>query len=200
MHHRTRDRIATAVDSTRAQRTRSPIMIGLIAASTVALAAGSATRPQFAAEDVIPNDNRIGAGELRDGVFHVQLEARKGTFHPRGKDGPGFEIEALGEVGGSLSTPAPLIRVPAGTEVRVSVRNTLDRPLLVRGLHDRTLATPPPAVDIAPGETWEVRFRATVPGTYFYWGRTSDDREGLGRFEDGQMTGALVVDPPATGR
>ena len=199
MHHRTRDRIATAVDSTRAQRTRSPIMIGLIAASTVALAAGSATRPQFAAEDVIPNDNRIGAGELRDGVFHVQLEARKGTFHPRGKDGPGFEIEALGEVGGSLSTPAPLIRVPAGTEVRVSVRNTLDRPLLVRGLHDRTLATPPPAVDIAPGETWEVRFRATVPGTYFYWGRTSDDREGLGRFEDGQMTGALVVDPPPTG-
>ena len=199
MHHRTRDRIATAVDSTRAQRTRSPIMIALIAASTVALAAGSATRPQFAADDVLPNDNRNGAGELRDGVLAVQLEARKGTLHPRGKDGPGFEIEALGEVGGPLSTPAPLIRVPAGTEVRVSVRNALDRPLLIRGLHDRTSATPPPAIDVAPGETREVQFRATVPGTYFYWGRTSDDREGLGRFEDGQMTGALVVDPPATG-
>ena len=157
MQHPTRDRIATAVDSTRARRTRSPIVIALIAASTGALAAGPATLRRFAAEDVLPNDNRVGAGELRDGVLNVQLEARKGTFHPRGKDGPGFEIEALGEVGGSLSTPAPLIRVPAGTEVRVSVRNTLDRLLLVRGLHDGTLATPPARPSLPSSWPWYCR-------------------------------------------
>ena len=198
MHQRTRKRIAAAVDSMRAKRTRSTFLIVLIAASTAALAAGPVTPRRFSAEDILPNDNRVAAGELRDGVLTVRLEAREGTLHPRGKDGPGIEIEALGEVGGSLSTPAPLIRVPAGTEVRVSVRNALDRPLLVRGLHDRTAATPPPAVDIAPGETRDIQFQATVPGTYFYWGRTSGDREGLVPFEDGQMTGALVVDPPAT--
>ncbi len=167
MHHRAPDRSATAHDSKRARRTRAALGLALIAASTAALAAGPATPPRSSAQDIFPNDNRVGAGELRDGVLELQLEARKGTFYPRTKDGPGFEIEALGEVGGPLSAPAPLIRVPAGTEVRVSVRNTLDRPLLVRGLHDRTSATPPPAIDVAPGETREVQFRATVPGTYF---------------------------------
>ncbi|MEE8146704.1 MAG: multicopper oxidase domain-containing protein, partial [Longimicrobiales bacterium] len=197
MHHRAHERTATDLDSTRARRTRSALGLALLAAATAALATGPATPLRFSAEDILPNDNRIGAGKLRDGVLTLQLEARKGTLHPRGTDGPGFEIEAFGEVGGPLTTPAPLIRIPAGTEVRASIRNALDRPLLVRGLHDRAAATPPPTLDVPPGENREIRFRATVPGTYFYWGRTSGDREGFGVFEDGQLTGALVVDPPA---
>ncbi len=90
MHHRTRDRIAAARDSTRTRRTRSTFLIVLIAASTAALAAGPATPRRFSAEDILPNDNRIAAGELRDGVLTVRLEAREGTLHPRGKDGPGI--------------------------------------------------------------------------------------------------------------
>ncbi|MFQ5689897.1 MAG: multicopper oxidase domain-containing protein [Gemmatimonadota bacterium] len=146
---------------------------------------------------VVANDNLTPAGELRDGILTVRLEARKGIWHPQGEDGPALEIEAFGEEGGALQSPGPLIRVPVGTEVRVSLHNLLDRPLLTRGLSDRDSSSRGP-VEIHAGETRALRFRATTPGTYYYWGRTSDDRAGLGVFEDGQLAGALVVDPPGT--
>ncbi len=169
----------------------------LVALTTVLLALAAPVRPHLAAQEarVLANDNRTAAGELRDGVLTLRLDARKGSFHPQGPDGPGFEVEAFGEVGGPLQNPGPLIRVPAGTEVHATVINSLDRALLVRGLHDRGGAVADP-MDVPPGETQEVRFRLTEPGTYYYWGRTSGNRNGLGVFEDGQLKGAIVVDPP----
>ena len=69
----------------------------------------SARLPLWAqnASVVVPNDNRTPAGELRDGVLTVRLEARKGLWHPQGAGGPGFEIEAFGEAGGPLQSPGP---------------------------------------------------------------------------------------------
>ncbi len=144
---------------------------------------------------IAPNDNRRPAGRLRHGVLTVVLEARKGTWHPE-RAGPGLELEAFGEAGGALQIPGPLIRVHAGTEVRVSLRNTLERPLLVRGLHDRPVPQAD-SVELRPGETREIRFRPSTPGTYYYWGRTVDDRQGIGQSDDSQLLGPLIVDPPS---
>lgn len=147
---------------------------------------------------VLANDNRRPAGRLAGGTLSVHLEAREGVWHPEGTDiPPGFAIEAFAEEGGPLLSPGPLLRVSVGTVVRASIRNRLNRPLLVRGLSDRT-ATDTAAIALQPGERREFRFVARRAGTYYYWGRTRDDRDGLGIFEDGQLLGALVVDavPP----
>jgi FtsP/CotA-like multicopper oxidase with cupredoxin domain len=121
-----------------------------------------------------------------------------GTWRPEGETGPGLDIAAFGEVGRALQVPGPLIRVPAGTEIRVSLHNSLARRLVVRGLHDRP-GGEPDSLPLGPGETQEVRFHASTPGTYFYWGRTIDDRPAKepGLTEDSQLLGALIVDPPS---
>ena len=138
------------------------------------------------------NDNRLAAGRLASDSLVVRLEAREGVWHPEGTGGPGFVVEAFGEEGGPLLTPGPVLRMPVGTTVRVSVRNRLGRALAMRGLNDRT--TPDTAaVDLQPGELREVVFTARRAGTYYYWGRTSDERRGLGVFEDGQLLGAMIV-------
>ena len=161
----------------------------MLSPAVVVFALLSLLHGTLASAPLVPNDNRRPAGRLRHGVLTVSLEARMGTWRPEGAAGPGLEIAAFGERGRALQIPGPLIRAPAGTEVRVSLRNSLDRPLLVRVLHD--------SVDLRPGETREIRFRASTPGTYYYWGRTVGDRQGPGLTDDGQLVGALIVDPPS---
>jgi len=74
-----------------------------------------------------PNDNRTPAGVLRDGVLTVALEAERTMWHPDGDTLPGLAIEAFAEAGKQPTAPGPLLRVPAGTEIRASVRNSLER-------------------------------------------------------------------------
>lgn len=150
---------------------------------------------------VLPNDNRRPAGRLARGVLTVRLEAREGDWSPEGAGKePRFAIEAFAEEGGPPLTPGPLLRVPLGTIVQASVRNRLSRPLLLRGLHDHA-GNDTAAVELQPGERREFRFVAGRAGSYYYWGRSRDDRQGLGAYEDGQLLGALVVDavPPPAG-
>ena len=77
-----------------------------------------------------PNDNRTPAGTLRDGVLTISLEATLAMWHPDGDSLPGMPVEAFAESGKQPSAPGPLVRVPAGTEIRVSVRNALERDTL----------------------------------------------------------------------
>jgi manganese oxidase len=114
--------------------------------------------------EVTINDNRRSAGRLADGVLTVRLEARNGTWYPDGPDGLGLPVAAFAEEGKPLQNPGPLIRIPAGTTVRATVRNSLAKPLTVYGLGDeRGVAAD--SVRLAPGELREVRFTATMPGT-----------------------------------
>jgi FtsP/CotA-like multicopper oxidase with cupredoxin domain len=162
-----------------------------LVALIVALASDSSAR-------VAPNDNRHTAGQLKNGVLAVQIDASTARWFPEGMDGPNVVLAAFGERGKKLQIPGPLIRVPVGTEVRVALRNRLAQPMLVRGLYDRSANSD--SIDIAPGAEREVRFRATTPGTYFYWGRTAGDRIGFGPSDDSQLKGAIVVDPPGAPR
>jgi FtsP/CotA-like multicopper oxidase with cupredoxin domain len=145
-------------------------------------------------EAIAPNDNRHAVGTLDHGVLTVALEARLGTWRPEGEGGRALEVAAFAEEGKALSTPGPLLRVPVGTEVRATIRNRLDRPLVVYGFGARA-GRPDSAVVPADGAT-PVRFRADEPGTYFYWAQSRVDTLGLRLPEEAQLNGVIVVDPP----
>src|SRR5262245_26715690 len=78
-----------------------------------------------APERVAINDNRTAAGVLRNGELTLHLEARDGLWYPDGDDGPPIMLQMFSEVGKRAQNPGPLIRVPAGTRLHVSVRNAL---------------------------------------------------------------------------
>ena len=145
------------------------------------------------AEQVRINDNRTSAGILRNGVLTIRLDARTGEWRPDGDSGSRIVIRAFGEEGKPLQIPAPLIRVPRGTEIRAFVRNSLsDSTLIVHGLYTRG-AGDQDTVHVGPGQTREVRFTAGDPGTYYYWATTSAPVVGT-RGIDSQLAGAFVVD------
>ncbi|MBI4513293.1 MAG: multicopper oxidase domain-containing protein [Gemmatimonadetes bacterium] len=149
-------------------------------------------------QEILANDNRSAPGKLKDGILSLRLEARTGIWYPEGDEGPGHAVHAFAEEGGPLRNPGPLMRVPAGTEIRVRVRNAIrGESLVVQGLHARP-AAPDDTFHVASGGTREVRFPANEPGTYFYWATTTGaptlgERYGV----DSQLSGALIVDPPA---
>ncbi|MBA2706850.1 MAG: multicopper oxidase domain-containing protein [Gemmatimonadaceae bacterium] len=145
---------------------------------------------------IVANDNRTPAGSLRDNVLTLHLEVRDGILYPEEDGGPGLPALAFAEVGRDAQNPGPLIRVHAGTMVRVSVRNPFrDSVLTVHGLGDHAGA-PISALRIPGGQTREARFRASTEGTYFYWASTGDRNIEGRRWFESQLTGALVVDPP----
>ena len=159
---------------------------------------GYASTAGWSAETSAPlvaNSNQVPAGQIKNGVLRLELEAAMGDWYPEEAMGPAIPVAAFREAGGTLSTPGPLIRVPEGTEIQVTVRNRLDATLTLHGLHAR----PGDAKDVlvvAPGETREVHFAAGVPGTYFYWAsRNGAQTLPQRRAEDGQLNGALLVDP-----
>ena len=177
-------------------------VIALLVATAVQSAAHARhERPpsRAAASDrVVPNDNRIPAGVLRNGVLALRIVARLAEWHPDGDSAPGAEVPAFAEEGKAANIPGPLIRVPAGTVVALTVRNATSAPLDLFGLVDRTaFATGPRdgGATLAPGEVRSIRFRLDAPGTYYYWGTTTG-RPFISRLhEDSQLTGAIVVDP-----
>jgi FtsP/CotA-like multicopper oxidase with cupredoxin domain len=157
----------------------------------------AASRGEAGAEErVIPNDNRTPAGIWLGGHLTLRLELREARWFPDGADGPGEVVQVFAEEGKAPSNPGPLIRVPFGTRVQVTVTNPLpDSTLVVYGLHARP-GSPADTIQVAPGGVREVSFTAGEPGTYFYWGTTThtslEERTGI----DSQLQGAFVVDPP----
>jgi FtsP/CotA-like multicopper oxidase with cupredoxin domain len=146
---------------------------------------------------VRPNDNTVPAGALRDGVREMALEVVRADWRVETPDGPGLRVAAMREVGGSPVIPAPLIRVEAGTRVRVSVRNTLEETVTVFGFHTRPVAGDSRGLEVQPSATRTVEFDPGEPGTYIYWVREgpAPDPEADDVAEREQLAGALVVDP-----
>jgi FtsP/CotA-like multicopper oxidase with cupredoxin domain len=146
-----------------------------------------------AAETLQSNDNRQPAGTRRDGRLELRLEARAGRWFPEGADGRGLDVAGFAEEGKGLQNPGPLIRVTAGTEVRVSLRNRLTRGLTVFGLGARGAAD---SVTVAADSLREIAFTPTAPGVYYYFARSKLHPFGTRREEDSQLNGAIIVDSP----
>ena len=148
-----------------------------------------------------PNDNSTSAGAIVDGVLSLALEARLATWHPDGDSLPGLTAEAFGERGRPPSAPGPFVRVPVGTELRFNVRNTLERDTLTFYVPSRIASTARDtavgaaldSVVLTPGESRELRVRASRPGSYLYHanGRSALDRVLRMR---GLLAGAIIVD------
>jgi FtsP/CotA-like multicopper oxidase with cupredoxin domain len=144
------------------------------------------------ATTIQPNENRKAAGTLKDQVLTVHLEARNGKWYPEGPDGRALDVAAWAEPGGPMQAPGPLIRVPVGTEVRATLKNTLDRKLNVSGFGVKRGIVDTTALE--PGAEREVKFTATTPGTYYYYARSTPGPYDSRRPEDSQLNGAIVVD------
>lgn len=171
----------------------------LLAALCVATAAGFASEPL---PNIAANENRTPAGRLESGVLTLHLEVRKGVWHPGAESAEEqeanevtpnvIETYSFAEEGHDPVMPGPLLRVPQGTELHVSVHNRLPVTVFVHGL-----ATHPgdgkSILQVGPDETKEARFAAGEPGTYLYWANTSLQRP---NGQDGPMSGAFVVDAP----
>ena len=145
------------------------------------------------------NQNHAPAGVLRDGVLTVDLQIAKGEWRPESDDGMALSVYAFGEGGHPLQNPGPLIRVPQGTVIHASLRNTLGVPVTVHGFADAadsSGAGGERGVRVAPGTITQITFKATTPGLYFYWGATEVDDLKLRHGIDSELTGAFVVDPP----
>lgn len=163
----------------------APVVFCILFGGTFGAAFTETSRP-----DVEPNDNRHAAGRLDGGTLTLALRAAVGRWRPEGSQGPGLEIEALGEVGKALSVPGPLVRVPEGTEIIATVRNDLEAPLVIHGFCTRG-GKPCKPVQVAPQETREVRFASGPAGTYHYWASTIGAPVPFR-----ELAGAFIVDPP----
>jgi len=152
------------------------------------------TRSIAAPALVIANDNTKPAGRLDSTTLSISLELRDASWQPGGPNTRPIRVFAFAEAGHAPSVPGPLIRVRAGTTVQASLANRLDRRAVVYGFHDHSGHAD--SVILAPGETRRVSYRAVSPGTFFYRGRTTVDAKSIGRTEDSQLAGALVVDAP----
>lgn len=150
--------------------------------------------PAAPSDRAIANDNRSPAGTVRDGVLSVRLVAHIVAWQPDGPNGCALTVNAFSEEGRPTQIPGPLVRVRAGTEVRVSVRNALTKTLWVRGLQDRAPGMLD-STEVLAGATHDFRFIAKTPGARYYWaGRI--DADAPVSDADGQLVGALLVEPP----
>jgi manganese oxidase len=159
----------------------------------------SSALAQAPLERVRPNDNRARAGFLTAGVLALRLEARVAQWHPQGDENPGAPIPVFAEIGRPAQVPGPLIRVPGGTDVRVTVRNLVPNAVLtIHGLHSRPAvgAAFNDSIQLAPGAVQQVRFRLDRPGTYYYWGTTTGSAFDKRTQQDAQLSGVIVVDEP----
>jgi manganese oxidase len=176
---------------------RITLALGFVLSLSLSGGLGRFTRNAASSPTALLNANVTPSGTLRPGVLTLALEAKPAMWYPEGPARPGREVAALGEASKAPQVPAPLVRVPAGTTVRLSIRNTFERdtivfhiPFAARG------ATGAEGVDsavIAPGERGELSFAAAIPGNYFYRARTNADidrRLTIG----GAMAGAIVID------
>jgi FtsP/CotA-like multicopper oxidase with cupredoxin domain len=166
------------------------LSVGPIAAS------GPGTAPV-----TVANANTRPAGSLAHGVLTLELEARRTIWYPEGDSLPGRETLALGETSGPTVVPGPLVRVPAGTTVDLTIRNTLDRDTIVFHVppeaSGKSAPTAEDSIAIAPGEHGALRFVAAMPGNYLYRARTND-RLARALQVGGLMAGAIVIDSAGT--
>jgi manganese oxidase len=151
------------------------------------------------------------SGMVSGGVFRVELTAMPVLWQPWGPDGTTLLVHTFAAGGAAPRVPAPLLRMTAGTPVEVTVRNTFDRPLVLRGLHDnarfagpqrRPGAPPDDSVVVAPGAAHVVRFTPTLPGTFVFRGLARGPMtppDGVLYSSEGAeraFIGVLIVDPP----
>jgi FtsP/CotA-like multicopper oxidase with cupredoxin domain len=177
----------------------------LASAAIIALALplGGAILQGQPVQRAVPNDNRTPAGRMERDTLVLRLTVTAADWHILGDSNPAFHVLAFAEEGKPPSIPGPLIRVRAGTPVRVHLQNPLDDTLIVRGWNERGAARD--SLVVLPAAAVTAGFVARYPGTYLYWAHSvkvqrmqSQNAPPVGKLRrgfDSQLGGAIVVDP-----
>ncbi|HET7373861.1 MAG TPA: multicopper oxidase domain-containing protein [Gemmatimonadaceae bacterium] len=160
-----------------------------IAVSTLPLVGGS-TAHRTAPPVLVPNPNTAPAGSVRDGVLTIDLEATTARWHREG-GAPSVKVtDAFAEPGRTPTIPGPLVRIPAGTELRFRVRNRLARSIT---FYVPTSIVADDSVVVPAGATGDIRTRPNRPGSFLY--RAIDGSAAAKQLRiAGAMAGAFVVD------
>lgn len=166
-------------------------------AATLTLACGERAPSTSTFDRVAANDNRRAAGRIQRDTLHVTLVGRASRWYPEADSGPFLDVHAIGVEGAAPQVPAPLLRVPAGTTIRATVRNALsDSTLTVFGLQTRPM-TVTDSIILRPGESRTVTFAAGAPGTYSYFAKAGHLDWSVRERET--MVGAFIVDSAGAG-
>lgn len=152
-------------------------------------------------EKISINDNRKPAGELRNGLLYLNLEARQGNWYPETEEGKPLQVYAFAETGKPMQLPGPVVRIPEGTIIKTTIHNLIPgAPLILHGFYSRP-AQVADSIIVPYDSTVSIQFRSGRAGTYFYWATHGNLRipwNGLPYYNDSQLYGAFIVDPPAT--
>ncbi|HEU4701598.1 MAG TPA: multicopper oxidase domain-containing protein, partial [Conexibacter sp.] len=141
------------------------------------------------------NQNVVPAGRLAGATLTVALDVVDAAWQAEGLADPVVRVLALAEPGKAPQVPGPLLRAPAGTTVRLTLRNRSDSAVMLSGFRPAMKAADD-TVHLAAGTTRTLTFRLDSVGTFAYWGAL----KGLTDFRqrdwlDSQLSGAIVVDP-----
>ena len=153
-------------------------------------------RPAASAPMAAINQNVVPAGRLSKGTLTVALDVVEAAWQAEGATDPVVRVLALAEPGKAPQVPGPLLRAPAGTTLRLTLRNRSDSAIMLSGFRP-ALQAADDTVQLAAGATREIVARLDSVGTFAYWGVL----KGLTAFRqrdwlDSQLSGALIVDPP----
>jgi FtsP/CotA-like multicopper oxidase with cupredoxin domain len=163
------------------------------AARCEATAVGDPSLPHIAA-----NANQHAAGILSEGELTVELEIREGAFYPESESGPSLRVFAFAERGKQLQIPGPMIRIPQGTSIHITVHNLITQDVLIHGMHTRP-GKNDVTFEVPGGATRDVTFSAGALGAYYYWATAGGDTLGGRPYkEDSQLYGAFIVDTRGT--
>jgi manganese oxidase len=152
-------------------------------------------RPAATAPLAKVNQNLSSAGHLDGRTLTVALDVVEAAYQPDGEDDPVVPILALAERGQAPQVPAPLLRAPVGTTVRLTLRNRTDSALTFSGFR-RALRLLEDTLQLGAGATRELTFTLDAVGTQPYFGML----KGLTNYRerdwlDSQLSGAIVADP-----
>ena len=153
-------------------------------------------KPAAGVARAVVHQNRVSAGRWSGAALRVELDVIESAWKPEGVDDPEVPILAFAERGKAPSVPGPLLRVPLGTEIVLSLRNRSDSALVIGGLRPASTGGGD-TVQLAAGATRELRYRIGTAGTYYYWGAFLGTTAGDRLWKDSQLNGAIVVDPPS---
>jgi FtsP/CotA-like multicopper oxidase with cupredoxin domain len=171
-----------------------PMLIRVMGLILLIIALGTSITTN--AQDTLINthDNLVPAGVLSGDEYAIELVVEQGMWYPGGENSFGIAMYAFREVNGPLQIPGPLVRIPQGTDVMVTIRNAVSGELHINGLHSYSGASEE-ILRIPSGETRNMNFSAESSGAFLYWasidGVPINRRDGI----DSQLSGAFVVDP-----
>ncbi|MBL0940593.1 MAG: multicopper oxidase domain-containing protein [Gemmatimonadaceae bacterium] len=171
---------------------RLPLQVAVGLSISAGLWLGALTSgPAVATEaEAGANDNRQSA--IAESATALTIDIVDATWRPEGNDGPSLAVWAFAVAGEAPTIPGPLLRRRLGAApVRITLVNKVKDTIDVHGLS----AADAPMV-LAPGASRTATLTTQRAGNHLYWGARHGQPFDSREWEEGQLTGAVVIETP----